>query len=175
MARGWRIGLTFGMCCAALCWAMLACGERPAEDPRAQERSAALAYGKAAAPAARLQAAFLDVWQSGLSCEDLFEIRRRGRERVLPALGIYLAALEQMPCDTPRLHELHTGLKAAWGEFQQAVDRYYARVSEDNLARRNARLQDAWARLGARIVAYRKELAGYYTGLGLTIPAANDG
>lgn len=131
------------------------------------ERAGAVAYGRAAADVRRLQAEFLAVWKESREAETVAELRRVGEERVLPALGRYLGALESLPVAGERLRTLHEGLFEAWLRFAGQLRLYYEKVTDANLGRRNDRLQSAWVELGARIVAYRERLADLYRALGL--------
>lgn len=136
-------------------------------DARSEEREAARRYGEVAARTASLQDIFLARWDDSRSSDDVATLCRTGREQVLPALRAYVAALSAMAPASPELAALHVPLVKAWQRFETRLASYYDKVNEANLPKRNARLENAWSELGARIVAYRNALRGYYEGLGL--------
>ena len=154
-----------------------ACRGEPAEDPREGERVAVATYGKAAGEVEALQRAFVRAWTENRSHDSVDALKAHGQSAILPALDRFLAALEALPCGTERLTAAHGPVVEAWRRFRPALVRYYERVTEANVDKRNIRLEQAWSRLGARIVAYREALSGYCAELGVTLagpPMAGD-
>ena len=162
MREAWTVGLVAALLATA-------CGRAPQADPRRAERAAVVAYGAAAAEAENLQRAFLAAWTAHRECETVAALKSRGREHVLPALEAYIASLRTLSGLPPRLAELHAPLVAACEVFRGVLARYYERISDTNVEKRNVRLEAAWSRLGAQIVTYREAFVAYARELGLEL------
>ncbi len=158
-------------------WALLGLGlvgiivlpacERCGRRDRAELRAALVSYGEFADRALAKQARFISIWQESLDQESIDDLRGAGVTRVLPALDAYLEVLQAQEPSAEELAGLHATLLDAWRQFGARLEGYYDRVDSNNLTRRNAELEVAWVRLGARIVDHRRKLSALCDDVGL--------